>query len=202
MIQFFLAALETDADRIHFTNIYNQYEPEMRKYARHLLGSDDGLEDALQEAFVKVIRAFDDCRKKEGVQLRNWLLTIVKNVIRDMKRAQKRYNGIHHSLPDMHCEDDHEALESLTAAEMMNARIHPQDEVLAQMQHQYLVKRILTMPDIYCEILEKSLLLGMSNREIAGSMCISENTVATRLRRGRELLIKELEKEGITYDRA
>ena len=48
MLVFLLAALESDEDKKLFTEIYEQYRPQMERTAMHFLKSHADVEDALQ----------------------------------------------------------------------------------------------------------------------------------------------------------
>lgn len=48
MLVFLLAALENDEDKKLFTEIYEQYRPQMERTAMHFLKSHADVEDAVQ----------------------------------------------------------------------------------------------------------------------------------------------------------
>jgi len=52
MLSFFLAALESDADRQAFTSIYNQHHTQMENTAIKILENQSDAEDAVQNAFM------------------------------------------------------------------------------------------------------------------------------------------------------
>ena len=67
MLVFLLAALENDEDKKLFTEIYEQYRPQMERTAMHFLKSHADVEDAVQNAFMQMIRHFEkiyDYQKK------------------------------------------------------------------------------------------------------------------------------------------
>ena len=59
MLVFLLAALESDEDKKLFTEIYEQYRPQMERTAMHFLKSHADVEDAVQNAFMQMIRHFE-----------------------------------------------------------------------------------------------------------------------------------------------
>ena len=59
-----------------------------------------------------------------------------------------------------------------------------------------LVELFRSLPDTYRRVLEMKVLLGYTDKEIAGHLGISETAVSTRASRGRQLLREILEKEG------
>ena len=60
-----------------------------------------------------------------------------------------------------------------------------------------LVELFADLPESYRAVLEMKLLLGYTDREIAAHLGISETAVSTRASRGRALLRKILEREGV-----
>ena len=54
MLVFLLAALENDEDKKLFTEIYEQYRPQMERTAMHFLKSHADIEDAVQNAFMQI----------------------------------------------------------------------------------------------------------------------------------------------------
>ena len=56
------------------------------------------------------------------------------------------------------------------------------------------------MPGQYREVLELYLVQEQSAREIAARLGLSERTVYHRIAKGREQLLRQLRKEGYTYD--
>ena len=199
MLEFFLAALETEEDKERLRTIYSEYEPKMRRMAISMLKSSQKADEVIQESFVKIIRAYDKCREKEGRELEGWLIIIVKNVVYDMWRKEGIYNEWHHSLDIYGIEEDDD-FDEQDLAGFINAREQGSDALWEDTKYQLLVQAILSLPDTYSEVLEKSLVLGWSNTKIAHSMNITENTVYIRLHRGRKKLIELLQKEGLVND--
>ena len=60
-----------------------------------------------------------------------------------------------------------------------------------------LVELFRRLPETYRAVLEMKLLIGYSDKEIAKYLNISETAVSSRASRGRALLRKVVEKEGL-----
>ena len=80
MLLYFLAALESDADRQAFASIYDQYHAKMENTAIRILKNQGDAEDAVQNAFMQVIRHFEKIYQIPCENLPFWLISIVKNV--------------------------------------------------------------------------------------------------------------------------
>ena len=171
MLSFFLAALESDADRQVFTSIYNQHHVQMENAAIKILKNQSDAEDAIQNAFMQVIRHFEKIHQIPCDELPFWLISIVKNEAYMILRKQKNI------VP----------LEDWT--DYSNQSVDVLDYV-------GLVDLFAKLPDTYRQVLEMKSILGYSNKEIAVHLGITESAVGTRVSRGRRLLKEILDKEG------
>lgn len=170
MLAFFLAALETIEERERFTAVYEQYSAYLENTAMRILGEQKDAEDAVQNAFMQVIRHFEKLSCISCEELPFWLISIVKNESLMILRKKKR------TIP----------LEDWEKIESAAGRISGYME---------LVELFAQMPDTYRAVLEMKYLLGYSDKEISKYLGISETTVSTRAGRGRKLLRKIAEKE-------
>jgi RNA polymerase sigma-70 factor (ECF subfamily) len=75
-------------DREAFACLIARHLPLMRGVCRRLLGTDDGLEDVVQEAALQAFLGLD--RLREPLQFGPWLAGIGLNVARRIRRAQAR----------------------------------------------------------------------------------------------------------------
>ena len=171
MLLYFLAALESDADRQAFASIYDQYHAKMENTAIRILKNQGDAEDAVQNAFMQVIRHFEKIYEIPCEALPFWLISIVKNEALMILRKRKRTVQL----------DDWQAV-SERAADVSD--------------YTALVELFRSLPDTYRGVLEMKVLLGYTGKEIAGHLGISETAVSTRASRGRQLLREILEKEG------
>lgn len=171
MISYFLAALESDADRRAFAAIYDRYHEKMEHTALKILKDQGDAEDAVQNAFMQVIRHFEKTFQIPCEDLPFWLISIVKNEACMILRKKKRtvpledWSGFSEKAEDV---SDYAELVALFAE----------------------------LPDTYRRVLEMKILLGYTDKEIAARLGITETAVSTRASRGRGLLRKILEKEG------
>lgn len=176
MMAFFLAALETDAERQRFTEIYEQYHARLEKIAMHLLANQTDAEDAVQNTFIQVIRHFEKISEISCEELPFWIISIVKNEALMILRKKRKLVPL----------EDWGGMED-TASDVT--------------EYAELVELFARFPESYRAVLEMKYLLGYSDREISKQLGISETAVSTRASRGRALLCKLVEKEGFVYDR-
>ena len=63
MLAVLLAALESDEDRQKFIEIYEQYHAQMERTAMRILKEQSDVEDAVQNAFMQMIRSLAELPK-------------------------------------------------------------------------------------------------------------------------------------------
>ena len=77
MLAILLAALESEADKQKFTDIYEQYHPQMEQTALRILKNQHDAEDAVQNAFMQIIRHFEKIDEIPCEKLPFWIVCIV-----------------------------------------------------------------------------------------------------------------------------
>ena len=173
----YMTLLETDPDRERFVRIYRANSRRMSKLASQILGSGPKAEDAVHDAFLKFIQHFDELRDQPEDRVAAWLAVVVKNTALDMLRKARHET----------------ALEDVS----WEAAV-PAD----QGEFHALVAIIRGMPEDYRRVLELRFVAEWSVAEIAQAMDLGENTVKTRIFRGRKMLMDRLRKEGYLDGRA
>ena len=172
MLAFFLAALESEDDKRKFISVYEQYHEKMEKIALHILENQHDAEDTVQNAFLQIIRHFEKIYEIPCEELPFWIISIVKNEA--LMILRKKRNVV--PLEDW---DRFEQSADSTAG------------------YTDLVELFQQLPETYRAVLEMKLLIGYTDREIAPKLGLSETAVSSRASRGRALLRKLVEKEGL-----
>lgn len=168
----FWEELENPEERKRLVSIYEQYHAAMERTAMRILRSNADAEDAVQNAFVRVICNFQKIDEIPCEKLRPWLITIVKNEALMLLRKRKPTV----SLDELAC---------------------PEPRTEDKSGCRELIELIRTMPETYRAVLELKLISGYKDAEIAKMLGISETAVSSRFSRGRKMLREILEKEGI-----
>ncbi len=143
-----------------------------------LMCNESRAEEAMQDAFLAAIKNFSKIRTLSCQQQDAYLVIIVKNKCKDILRRESKFVS-EDSAPEP------------VGADNTYGSVQTGDTVdrVANLIHQ--------MPDRYEEVLQRRLLLGQNNHEVAHSLRISDDTAAKRFERGRKLLAEALEQEGI-----
>lgn len=172
MLAFFLAVLETETERQQFTALYEQYHDRMEQIALNILGEQHDAEDAVQNSFLQIIRHFEKISEISCEELPFWIISIVKNEALMILRTRRKTAPL----------------------EEWNGFEKSADDVSG---YNELVELFRNLPETYRAVLEMKILIGYTDKEIAKRLDISETAVSSRASRGRKLLRKLLEKEGI-----
>ena len=172
MLIFLLAALESEEDRREFAVIYEQHHARLENAAMRILKNQTDAEDAVQNAFMQVIRHFEKISEISCKDLPFWLISIVKNEALMILRKKRNVVPL----------EDWDRFEQGA------------DSAAGYTE---LVELFRQLPETYRAVLEMKLLIGYTDREIAQKLGLSETAVSSRVSRGRALLRKLVEKEGL-----
>ena len=168
MLIFLLAALESEEDRREFAVIYEQHHARLENAAMRILKNQTDAEDAVQNAFMQVIRHFEKISEISCKDLPFWLISIVKNEALMILRKKRNVVPL----------EDWDRFERSAGG-----------------GYTELVELFRQLPETYRAVLEMKLLIGYTDREIAQKLGLSETAVSSRASRGRALLRKLIEKE-------
>lgn len=167
-----LGTIESDEDRRLFAKIYDQHNQTALFVARKYFPHDQqSAEDAVQNAWLQVIKHFKKVYQIPCDKLAFWIISIVKNEALMLLRKGRKYVPI----------------------EDWDAVTEGADHIL---DYQDLVALFCKLPETYRATLEMRFLLQYTNQEIAQHLGLTETAVGARINRGRKLLKEILEKEG------
>lgn len=171
MLSFYLQILETPEERLRFEELYLQYRDLMYRTAWKVLRDRGEAEDAVHNAFLRVIRHFSRFQNAPAADLAPQLVVIARNEAISLLRKRREASPL---------EDWDGFAETAEAAADYDA----------------LVDTFTRLPPTYRAALELKLLEGCSDGEIARRLGLSKSAVSTRLSRGRRLLRDIVTREG------
>src|SRR3954451_718921 len=90
-------ALVRDGDEDAFEALYDRHHPAILGFCRHMLGTREEAEDAVQHTFLAAFR--DLARSSKPIDLRPWLFAIARNRCLSMLRARRAHVAIEHAEP-------------------------------------------------------------------------------------------------------
>lgn len=173
MLMFLLSAIETDEGRALFIDLYEKYHDRMEQAALRIVKDSHDAEDAVQNAYLQIIRNLDKVLEIPCKNRGFWCVSILKNEALTILRKKKKL---------------------VLIEELEETPIAVPEETLS---YKEIVQLFAKLPDTYRSVLEMRFILGYSGKEIANHLGLTENTVNVRINRGRAILRKIAEKEGI-----
>lgn len=174
--------ISTEAEERAIGALVEQYSGTLYRVAYSVLKNAADAEDAVQEAFVRMLR--HRATLGEVRDARVWLVRIVWNVSLDKKRRQK-------TRPET---DD-----VADVARMLPAAGLTPEQRASGMEHHRIVLRCLEqLPEREREVLTLSAFEELNSVEIAKVLGVTESSVRSRLFRARNLMAELLEHKRST----
>lgn len=168
----YLSMLESDEEKDLFQELYKRYGHTMLRIAQRYFPSDlTAAEDAVQNAWLKVIKNFSKIRRISCNKRGAYLVTIVKNESLSLLRKEKQ------DMP-------------------LDERLIAVQENATEDSKASIIEIIRNMPESYRAVLELRFVEELNTREISKLFHLSEPAINTRIHRGRAILIKKLREEG------
>jgi RNA polymerase sigma-70 factor (ECF subfamily) len=150
------------------TDLYEEYELELRRYARRWTRDPHRVDDLVQETFIRAMGHLDLLDLLEPYQRRAWLHRTLKNLFLDEESARQR----------------EEALIEQMAQDAPLAGYRPAEVIWPN--------PFDLVPEKYRDLVRKRYVLGMTSQEIASELGIPAATVRSRL----HLALKKLRLQG------
>ena len=175
MLIYYLQMLDTPEEKMRFEQIYLKYRGLMYRVADSILRNRQDAEDAVHNAFLRIIKHFKKFQTTPVEDLAPQVVVIARNEAISLLRKRKG---------DAPLED----WDGLAASSESVSDYHA------------LVDSFTRLPQTYRAVMEMKLLLGCSDGEIAAKLGLSKTAVSTRISRGRQLLRDIVEREGFLLE--
>src|SRR5262245_29934144 len=162
-------------DRDAFAEIVKRYWPRLFRWLYHLTHDRHLAEDVAQETFLKALAHLD--RFRVGTNFRAWLFRIGHNAFANVHRATARRRSV---LPDDLPTREQGPVEKACSKEAIAGLA----EAVDRLGNEFKAALLLRVEE------------GLSFRQIAGVMDITEETARWRVFKARQKLLGELDREG------
>jgi RNA polymerase sigma-70 factor (ECF subfamily) len=156
--------------------LVDQYATTLYRVAFSVLHNQSDAEDAVQEAFLRVLRHRETLGEIRDHRV--WLIRIVWNIVLDRKRRAK-------TRPET---DDVSELARILPATGLSA----EDRAAAVQHHSHVLACVEQLPAREREVMMLSAFDELSSVEIAAVLDVTESSVRSRLFRARNLLAELL----------
>ncbi len=175
MLAFYLQMLDTPEEKVRFEHIYQKYRGLMYHVADSILHNSQDAEDAVQNAFLRIIKKFSRFQNAPAQDIAPQLVVIVKNEAISVLRKKK----------------------DTASLEDWDGPAETSEDIA---DYHALVDSFTRLPQTYRAVMEMKLLSGCSDGEIAAKLNLSKTAVSTRINRGRQLLRDIVEREGFLME--
>ena len=183
MLLYILSMVETDEERSLVTELFLTHGKLMKSTAKAILQNDSLADEAVGDAFVKLITYLQKLKIEEidSHKTKNLMVIISKNAAYNILQNENKHKY----------EDFDEVNELKIIPTQYNDNIEDLLSVSA------VKSAVEQMPERYRDIILLKVYHDLSDKEIAIHLNISHNAVRKRLQRARVLLYEMLEKGGL-----
>lgn len=119
------------------TEIVQRHAQSLARFAASQ-GTRDGVDELVQDTFVRAFNSIESFRA--DASLRTWLFTILKRLMLDRQRADRRHQN-QVELDEGHAVQEFNALDGMVADEMLD-RVHAAVERLPKLQKEVFTLRV------------------------------------------------------------
>ncbi|MFA6676002.1 MAG: sigma-70 family RNA polymerase sigma factor [Bacteroidales bacterium] len=170
-----LIELAKKKENLAYSILFNRYRIGLTNYLSKYLGPKD-VEDITQECMIKAYLALGSYNFKYSFS--TWLFSIGRNAAIDLIRKTSNKSTL-------------EIEETSTDIIIDNSNSNPEEHILSNEAYYSIVNQILKLNPTYRTVAKLRFLDGYAYEEIAKELNLSINTVKTRLRRAKEILLQK-----------
>lgn len=171
----YLMSIDSQENKTKFEMIYEKYKYLMIRVARDVLKNDDEAEDAVHDAFIKIVNNMDKIGEVYSIQTKNYVVLTTKHTAIDIYRKKsQRLNN------------------EMSVDELENVDILVSEDTIQMDEENRVICIINQLPDTYKEIFVLKYVNDYDNAEISKVLNISEATIRKRISRGKDIIAKTL----------
>lgn len=183
MLSFYISMVETENDKNIVSELFNTYEKMMFSVAYKILGRKSDAEDAVHEAFVRIIQKIEKISQISYDERGYYIVIIVKNISLDMLRKRKRLNET--DIDELYDIQDDSSVE---------------DDAIQRAEYSELRKAMSRLNDTDYEILYLKFFMDYSSSEISELLGISQCAARQRVYVAKRNLARLLGEKGDFYE--
>lgn len=173
----YLQMLDTPEERAKFETLYHAHRRTMLHIAMQILKDHQLAEDAVQEAFLRLVKNFSKIGQVNCPRTRLFTVIIVRNISLTMLAERKKET----------------VLESPDA--VIPIEYDLEEDVLERIAYEEVLNAIRELPVLYRDVLYLQCVEEYKLTEISKLLGIEAETVKKRAQRGRKKLLEQLTKE-------
>ncbi len=178
-----LVSLALEQDQAAFIVLYTRYNSGVKSHISRYVSQKEDIEDICLESFQKAFSQIGTYNP--DYKFSTWLYRIARNTAFDHISRKDREKS---NLPTTSIS------EQLTEMNEIPATMHnPEDEIINQQEYDKWLNNIEKLKDDYKTVAKMNLIDNFGYKEIAETLELPINTVKTRIRRAKALLLKMME---------
>ncbi len=178
-----LVKLAIEQNQAAFIVLYTRYNTGVKAHISHYIIQKEDIEDICLESFQKAFSQI--ATYNDEYKFSTWLYRIARNTAFDhISRKDREKNN----LPTTSISEEMAQVSDIPAV-MHN----PEDEIITQQEYDKWLTNIEKLKDDYRVIARMNLIDNFGYKEIADELEIPINTVKTRIRRAKAMLLKMME---------
>ena len=175
MLGLYLAMIDTHEEKNKFEELYKEYKSTMYNFAMAILKDRYLAEDAVHNAFFKVIKNLDKINKVKCNETRNFLVILVRNSSIDIYNQNKKIVPI----------DELDETDTIDLPDLIEKHL----------ERERVFEIISNMDEKYSDILMLKFFYNCSNEEVSQQLNINPEHVSIRLFRAKAKLKKLIMEE-------
>lgn len=179
MLPLLMVMTQSEDDRIKLEALYNTYGHRMYKLAYKILKDYHLAEDAVQMAFIKIIKHLDKIKKIDCKETRAFLVIIIRSTAIDLYRKRDS-EAVPLELFEETASSDEESID---------------DKIVRAEMFAEAVEKIKVLPSQYADVIALRYFYHYSDQEIAELLGITVKNVWVRMHRAKQNLIKLLNQD-------
>ena len=178
-----LVSLALEQDQAAFIVLYTRYNSGVKSHISRYVSQKEDIEDICLESFQKAFSQIGTYNP--DYKFSTWLYRIARNTAFDHISRKDREKS---NLPTTSIS------EQLTEMNEIPATMHnPEDEIINQQEYDKWLNNIEKLKDEYKTVAKMNLIDNFGYKEIAEALELPINTVKTRIRRAKALLLKMMD---------
>lgn len=176
MILFAAETMLSERDRSKLESLYNAYSQNMYVIAHQILNDHHLAEDAVQQAYIKIIERLDKIDEVHCNKTKAFLVIVIRSVAIDLYRKRNVQEN-----PSRDIEETWPAGEEAIDEQVIRAELSAQ-----------IAEKIKLLPANYSDVITLKYTYGYSDEEIACMLNITWKNARVRLHRAKRSLFKLL----------
>ena len=178
-----LVHLALEQNQAAFIVLYTRYNAGVKSHISRYVSQKEDIEDIALESFQKAFSQI--CTYNDEYRFSTWLYRIARNTAFD---HLNRHDRERNNMPTTSINEDLAELKEIPAT-MHN----PEEDIINQQEYDKWLNNIEKLKDDYRIVAKMNLIENFGYKEIADSLEIPLNTVKTKIRRAKAMLLKMMD---------